>query len=581
MVKNYLFVQRLSSDLTNEVLQKERGVVLEVTTLNQENEMLTDFHEVSIFQELSGQHTLEFTVVKTERNKHVYDMVQEESTVKVGKDEFVVKLIDENPYSKSVYATGIFFEMIDDYVEETFPDGLYTITEALDLALSNSVWTYELMDSYPQRAKLEGFGNDNALSMLRKVINAFNSEYEVDANNKKIIIKRSVGINTDYQIRYKSNLVGINRNIDSSNVKTAIKVFYNLDEFGNYNSSIVYRSPNVNKYPREKWATPILSDVITTESQAVSTARLVLNDEPTIAVEVEFLALKKIGYESDDIQLGNRLFLIDERMNIDANARIVAVKTFPYEISRTPVVTISSIRKNMSSLVINQQNAQATIEQSAVKLKSIYNGCTISKEDGFKAVAENGVETVMNATEGIYIKRDDVLKFFVDANNDELTMDGRLKVTSGSTTVMEGYKDTAGGIIKLYDVDAQLNVAIGSNRNDIGYTGGSLTLYNDGSQLEDGKVELRIDRSSEGGVMALVGDGNLQSLLAEAKNSFTNESKLTLTGQNIFDTTTVHPDFIETTDGTYSTTISSEDVTIRNVKILREIGLIWDAINNL
>lgn len=547
-----------------------RSVVkMDIITLSNETERLVDFQDVTIFKELSKEYTLEFVILKTERNKYVYDMVQEESKVVIGNEHFSIKIVEENPYSKRVYALNSFFDTIDDYVEETFPDGLYSITEALDLAFSTTDWTYTLGDSYPQRAKLEDYGNDNALSMLNKVLNAFNSEYEINNVNKTVTIKRTIDVDTDYQIRYKINLTEINKTVDSSDVKTAIKVFYNLDEFGNYNSSIIYRSPNNSKYPRDKWAAPIMSDVITTQAQAISTARLVLNDEPTINFEVEFVALQQAGYNSDDLQLGSIVFLVDERMDIDANARITAIKTFPYEPNRTPIVSISSIKKNMSSLAISQQKAQHTIEQSAVKLKSIYNGCTISKEDGFKAVAENGVEAFLNATEGIAIKRDGKYKFYASAVEDELVLDGKLNITSNNITMLEGFKDDAGGTFKIYDNDGLLNVRIGSNKFSSTHNGGSLVIYADNAIKNDPRLELLInDTDSAGEIFVMDEDGNRRISLHGVTNG---DTELIVQNEDGSERTVITP---------YTITIDNDPVVTENV-LEGLLQNVYDLIENL
>ena len=76
------------------------------------------------------------------------------------------------------------------------------------------------------KANLTEFGNDNLVSMLNKVVGAFNSEYEIDSVNRRIIIKRRIGVDTDYQIRYKNNIQNISRQINSENVKNSGSSFF-------------------------------------------------------------------------------------------------------------------------------------------------------------------------------------------------------------------------------------------------------------------------------------------------------------------------------------------------------------------
>lgn len=560
-----------------------------VIDLLNRTELLTDCNDISIERTLGGEHTIQCTVHRTENNAHAYNLLQDDSLIISSDETFVVKDIDETPFSKNIIAINSFFECIDDYVEELWPDGLYTIQESLQLAFSTSDWTYLIDGDYPQRAKLEGFGNDNPVSMLNKILSAFNSEYEIDTPNKRVIVKRRLGVDTDYQIRDRHNITDISRKIDSMNVKTAVKVFYNLDEFGNYNSSVIYYSPNRSKYRKTKWHKPIYSDVITSEAQAISTARLILKDIPDITFSVEFTTLQDMGYNSDKVQLGNGVFLIDERLGIESTARIVAVREFykqvngqlVKDINRSPMVTISNIQKTVSRALVQQQQQQAQIEQTAVKQQVIYNGCTISKEDGFKATALNGVETTLNASEGISIKRNGDFKFFVDANNDELTMDGRLTVKDNGVIISEVFKDTAGGINKIYDKDGLLNVSIGSNKFDGQRTGGSLKLYNDGSADTDSRVEIDIYRESDSGQISLFSGGHKLNVILEAKNFVDNEAALTMLTDNAFTYGQFKPTKVTLASVGATTTMTANEIVIVDRPVKQNIEELWEAIEDI
>lgn len=488
-----------------------------LTDLLNRTELLTDCNDISIERKLGGEHTIQFTAYRTGNNIHAYDLLQHDSLVESANESFVVKDIDETPFSKNVIAINTFFECIDDYVEQQFPDGLYTIQESLQLAFSTSDWSYVISDNYPQRAKLEQFGNDNPVSMLNKILSAFNSEYEIDTPNKRVIIKRRLGVDTDYQIRDRYNITNINRSIDSKNIKTAVKVFYNLDEFGNYNSSVIYYSPNRSKYRKTKWREPIYSDVITSEAQAISTARLILKDTPDITISVEFTTLQDMGYGSDDIQLGNGVFLIDERLGIESTARIVGIKEFYKQVNgqlikdanRSPIVTISNIQRTVSRALVQQQKQNVQFERTGVKQQTIYNGCMISKEEGFTTTAENGVKTYQNSTEGLRITVDGVNQFFVDPINRQLTLDGRLYITDNQNLLLDGYRNSAGGVLDIYDIDGNLNVEIGSNRFDADKNGGSLRIYDDnGGSSGQEKIELFIERGTNAGIMRLINDSS-------------------------------------------------------------------------
>lgn len=498
-----------------------------IETLDGNIEMLTDYTDVVIDKKINGEQTLQFTVFKTANNNHSYNFVKEESLLIADSENFVIKMVEEDHFSKHVIAISTFFELNDDYVEESYPNGLYTIQESLQLAFSTSDWSYSIQDIYPQRAKLEEFGNDNPVSMLNKILSAFNSEYEIDSPNNKVIIKRRLGVDTDYQVRNGYNITSINRTVDAKDVKTAVKVFYDMDEFGNYNDSVIYYSPNRGKYRRTKWRSPIYSDVITSEAQAVSTARLILKDTPDITFSVEFTTLQDMGYNSDEIQLGNGVFLIDEPLGIESTARIVEIREFYKQMNgqlvkdanRSPIVTISNIQKTVSSALVQQQQQHAQIERIAVKQQNIYNGCMISKEEGFTTVAENGVKTYQNSSEGIKITVNDVDQFFVDPINRQLTLDGRLYITNNQTPLFDAFLDNAGGNLKIYDTDGNLNVEIGSNKFDPDKNGGSLRIYDDiGGSVGEERIELIIERDTNAGQLRLMNNSNTSAKVLLTSN---------------------------------------------------------------
>ncbi|MER2107468.1 MAG: phage tail protein [Solibacillus sp.] len=510
-----------------------------ITNLSNESELLTDFSNVSIKQKINADYNLHFSLFNTSHNVHSYPLVQEESLVDLGEEQFVVKSIMDGPYNKSITAVHSFFECIHDYVDDYLIDGLYTIQQALDLAFSTSEWGYTVVGSFPQ-ATLYDFGNNNAVALLNTILETWHVEYERSAATKRIIIKQQLGVQTDFQIRYRHNLKTISRSINSENLKTAVTVYFNLDDFGEYQSSIIYYSPRVNHYRRPKWAEPIYLDDVTTESAALAYARQNLKDTPDVSITAELIELIKAGYELNDVQLGNSMYLIDERMSINDLARIVEIENFPYDSTRSPIVTISTVKKNLMDAVVQQKIEQRQLAKTAVKQKVIYNGCTITPEEGFKATAENGVVTYLNATQGIAIIKNEVYKFYVSTDG-ELILDGKLQITANGVTMLESYMDDAGGILKIRDIGGALNVEIGSNKFDALNTGGSLYLYSDGEYAEKLRCEIAIDRAEDAGFIQLSDNNARNRVSIEASENVSGKTRIRLRSEDGEDRTEIFP----------------------------------------
>lgn len=473
--------------------------MLVVTDLHNQSEPLVDYvkDSLSIKQKINGDYTLSFTVIPTSQNKVAYDMVQEESKVTYDGATFVIKNVTETPYSKSVTAIHEFFETEGDFVEEVLLEGMYTIQQALTLAFSTSDWDWTLQGTFDQ-VTLTDFGHDNCLSLVNQIMQLYNAEYEIDEEKKWIVVKNRIGEETDYQIRYKHNLKAISRSIDSSNIKTAVRVHYNVDDLGEYRSSFTYYSNNESKYGR-KFAEPLYLDQVTTWDEARRIAENYLKDVPDISIECEFVELQKAGYQGD-VQLGNSLFLIDERMGIDIEARIVEIEEYP-DSSKSPRIVISNTQKTMTDVVLDLNNKHVNLDRVAVKQRKYYNGCTITPEEGFKATSQNGVTVWMNATEGFILEKDGIRKFFVDQNG-KLQLDGELHITSddGTKKLLEAILEESGGTVKIYNADGIINAQIGSNVYSYADCGGAIYLYSDNGDL---KVDIYIDRNTESGRMIL------------------------------------------------------------------------------
>lgn len=452
-------------------------------THNNNVEPLIDFdaHTAAIKQTLNGDYSLSFYIPKTAKNTHCYDLIQEDALITVEGETFVIVSVAELPLSKNVTAVHEFFELNDEQVDQTLADAFHTIEGALSVIFNNLEWSYQVHDTFPT-AYLKDVGDDNPIALLQDVLKAFGAEYSVSSVDKTVHIYKRVGVDTDYQIRYKHNLVAIDKDIDASDVKTAIHIRYNKREDGAYASTTVYTSPHVDKYRKVKWAKTVEYDTTSAEvAQAYGASQI--NDTPIITIACEFVHLQRAGYNASDIALGNSFYLIDERLNENELARINEIEYYPYS-NKSPKLKLANRVRYMSDIAVQQRQQQLLLDKEAVKQKENYGGVKIS-EDGLQTMAtvEKGVVIMLSAKEGILIKKGEIKKFYVDTDGN-VTFDGRLLITKGdgATPMLEAFLDELGGRLLMYDVDGNLNVKMGSEESGGGQQGGILKLYHDDEQ---------------------------------------------------------------------------------------------------
>lgn len=334
--------------------------MLIITDLNGNTEALSDVKNVEVNEEVNGDFSISFTSFYTEKNAHSYPIVQEESIVELDGHEFRVKKLNEIRNQKTVSAQHVFFDLIDHYVY-SYIGGTKSIDEVFQFILDGTGWTFENVDVSNQEL-LTNFGEDNALSLIRKACEGFQCEIKIEPN-RHIKIFKEIGQDNDVQFRYKHNIKTVKRSVDTSKLTTVIK------GYGGNGLEVEYRSPNVSVYG-EKHAEPVRDERYTIAESMIERLKKEINDVPEVSIEVEASLL---GYDAD---LGDKVWLIYEPLNIDFQTRIMARKWFPFS-RKSPTVTLvnkkqSSITDLLTQTKIeikeNQKETRSKIEQTNEKI---------------------------------------------------------------------------------------------------------------------------------------------------------------------------------------------------------------------
>lgn len=125
----------------------------------------------------------------------------------------------------------------------------------------------------------------------------------------------------------------------------------------------------------------------------------------------------------------------------------------------------------------------------------------------------NGVNTIyMNPNDGFKIKRYGVNQFYIDTDGNT-TLDGKLKVTDNGIIQMSAYRDTFGGVVKVYNAAGMLNAKLGVQSGVAGNIGGTLVLYlnapyDTGNLIPYQRVEMGISSEGYGGLTLRDESGN-------------------------------------------------------------------------
>ena len=218
------------------------------------------------------------------------------------------------------------------------------------------------------------------------------------------------------------------------------------------------------------------------------------------------------------LALGDEVLLVQKDLGIQEQLRIVRIGYNPYN----PIEAEIELANFVSSL----EDDIYRIETSTVAKDKIYNGCRIGPEEGFVCIkSDNKVKATMNATEGFKLEVGDgtgdvwsaVFGVVIEGLQALLEIDGRQKVTDGGNVIFEAFRDTRGGLVKIYDSSGKLCASLGVEDGVSNNIGGTLFLYNGGSHPSLRRVAAStFDVTDAGGVTVFDSNGRPRiTMLAE------------------------------------------------------------------
>jgi len=330
--------------------------MLVVTDLQGQSEFLTDYKELSRKQRVNGERSLSFLLLKTERNAHAFDLVQEESVVEYDGHKYRIKQLEErtigNTPVKQVRADHVFFDIIDVYQYNTI-SGTKTISEALSFALNGTGWTFVVVGSF-STVQFENFGDDNAAALFQKILESYGAEFDIIGNEVRIY--NQIGANSDFQFRYRHNIKTLEKIVKTDNLSTYIKGYGKRNDDGTYVATAEYTSPMAAIFGI-RHAKPVYDERFTNNESLLEYIKSKLQDTPEISITIDFVDLAKAGYPLPRPRLGDTVYLIYEPLNIDITTRILEITDYP-ESNRSPEVTLANFKESFADVSMRYTKSQ-------------------------------------------------------------------------------------------------------------------------------------------------------------------------------------------------------------------------------
>lgn len=333
---------------------------------NGDIEVLTQASGAERVRTLNEEYSLNFVTFDTPENHKAFQLIENEAVIGLmdSDEEYrilnVQKLMIGKTAAKQVTTRHVFFQIAHDYQEQTLT-GTINATQALNHIFSVTDWTWINQGAFASK-ELENWGDDYALALFQDWLNKVGGEFKIDFPNKRVIIKNQIMNETDAQFRYNHNLKSIKENIDTTNVCTFIKGEGAPGITSSYTSPLAnnpkfgIRQQKTVRDERFKYSNTLYDHLVET-----------LNDEPDVTLEAEVIELKKNGLNLNEFELGDSVFMIHEKLDIDVQIRAMSIKDYPLDKTKSPVVTLTNFknsleRKSFASIAANFAQTQKQVK---------------------------------------------------------------------------------------------------------------------------------------------------------------------------------------------------------------------------
>lgn len=173
-------------------------------------------------------------------------------------------------------------------------------------------------------------------------------------------------------------------------------------------------------------------------------------------------------------------------------------------------------------LLITNTEGKFTVDGS--HMTAIDMDLTLNRSNGNSKI-------ILNPEEGIKIQSIDGFgqwrdKFYADTEGN-LVLDGKQTITYNGATLIENYKNFNGGLMRIFDINGNLNVKIGSENGAGDNIGGTIVLLKDcpNGANEDlfKRVALGILSASDEGIMQVLDTTGYATVTVRAGNTSTGE----------------------------------------------------------
>ena len=331
-------------------------------------------------------------------------------------------------FSLNVRAIPLFYWEFSKSIIHENHDGSHTANSAFRTVFDGTAFNFVLVDFSPS-VEIEGFGKGaNRLELFKRLLDRYNYEFEIQG--RTVYMKHLIGNDTNYMYKYKLNASNVSSTTDATDYFTHIKGFGNFEEgeedyFNNAKLKREYTHPLADVVG--KWEGPPVVDGrvkdVETLQQSMYNA---VEKSLEISIEGTLHDIRKMGYNIAVPQKGDRVWLHDERINLEKEIRLHKIVTTYDEkdniidcevtfgsqsIRDRYKASINSLSKRFSDLLLGKLKLPViSLEQIGMDMINAIHAASseiVFGDFGMQAISKTNPNHVFGVnSEGWYISQD-------------------------------------------------------------------------------------------------------------------------------------------------------------------------------
>ena len=385
-----------------------------------------------ISSELNGNEDLELDIPQQKNNN--LDLLSIDKLWEFDYNNITYKAVNVkrqtrgNSFNLNVRAMPLFYWEFSKSIIHENHDGSHTANSAFRTVFDGTGFNFVLVDFSPS-VEIEGFGKgSNRLELFKRLLDRYNYEFEIQG--RTVYMKHLIGNDTNYMYKYKLNASNVSSTTDATEYFTHIKGFGNFEEgeedyFNNAKLKREYTHPLADVVG--KWEGPPVVDGRVKDVETLQQSMyMAVEKSLEISIEGTLHDIRKMGYNIAVPQKGDRVWLHDERINLEREIRLHKIVTTYDEkdniidcevtfgsqsIRDRYKASINSLSKRFSDLLLGKLKLPViSLEQIGMEMINAIHAASseiVFGDFGMQAISKTNPNHVFGVnSEGWYISQD-------------------------------------------------------------------------------------------------------------------------------------------------------------------------------